>query len=157
MKIDYSDFEYTKVKAEEFYKTLSKIYCPYFQGEVSFNSKGLEHLKFINRSKSRGYKDQYMRFKLLHLAPEILKLSRTLQGMLETKRFEKIKIHSRVDTILKPVNYYEFIALIKRNRVKIIVKQIYGGEKFFWSIIPFWGMNQETMSRIFHAGIPEED
>ncbi len=98
-----------------------------------------------------------MRLKLLYLAPEVLRLSRTLQGVLETKKFERIKIHGRTDTILKPVNYYEFIALIKRNRVKIIVKQIDGGEKFFWSIIPFWGMNKETRTRILHAGVPEED
>jgi hypothetical protein len=98
-----------------------------------------------------------MRFKLIHLAPEVVKLSHTLQGILETKRFEKIKMHSRMDTILKPVNYYEFMALIKRNRVKVIIKQIDGGQRFFWSIIPFWGMNQETMSRIFHSGTPEED
>jgi len=46
---------------------------------------------------------------------------------------------------------------VKRDRVKIIVKQIDSGEKFFWSIIPFWGMNDETKSRIFHEGEPEED
>ncbi|MCX6738966.1 MAG: hypothetical protein NT098_02835 [Candidatus Parcubacteria bacterium] len=41
--------------------------------------------------------------------------------------------------------------------IKIIVKQIDGGEKHFWSIIPFWGMNQNTKERILHDGTPEED
>ena len=59
--------------------------------------------------------------------------------------------------ILKPVVYYEFIAMIKRNRVKIIVKQIDGGERFFWGIVPFWGMNVETRTRLFYDGVPEED
>jgi len=31
------------------------------------------------------------------------------------------------------------------------------GKKIFWSIIPFWRMNRETMTRIFHDGNPEED
>jgi len=155
--INTDDFEYVKLRGEKLYKTLGEIYCPYFKEKISFNSKGLEHLKFIGRGRSRGVKDQYMRFKLIHLAPEIIRLTHTLQGALETKRFERIKIHSRMDTILKPVNYYEFIALIKRNRMKIIIKQIDNGEKFFWSIIPFWGMNQETMNRILHSGLPEED
>lgn len=31
------------------------------------------------------------------------------------------------------------------------------GQKFFWSIVPFWGMNVETMRRILHDGMPEED
>ena len=53
--------------------------------------------------------------------------------------------------------YARIGALVKRDRVKIIVKQIDSGEKFFWSIIPFWGMNDETKSRIFHEGEPEED
>ena len=109
------------------------------------------------REKARLEQDQYMRFKLIHLAPEVLQHSHTVQGVLETKRFERIRVNSRTDTVLKLVVYYEFIAVVDRNRVKIIVKQIDGGEKFFWSIIPFWGMNTDTMTRILHEGIPEED
>lgn len=66
-------------------------------------------------------------------------------------------MNNRTDIVLKPVTYYEFIAVLKRNRVRIIVKQIEDGQKFFWSIVPFWGMNIETMRRILHDGIPEED
>lgn len=150
-------FKEVKEKGEVFYKSIGEVYCPYFKEKVSFNARGLEHLKFIQREKARLEKDQYMRLKLLHLAPEILKSSHTLQGILDTKRFERVRIHSRTDTVLKSVSYYEFIAIIKRNRVKIIVKQIDDSKKFFWSIIPFWGMNRETMGRILHDGVPEED
>jgi hypothetical protein len=151
------ELEYIKTKGEAFYKNIGEIYCPYFREKVSFNSKGLEHLKFIQREKARLEKDQYMRFKLIHLAPEILRLSHTIQGVFETKKFEKIRVHSRTDTVLKLVSYFEFIAVIKRNRVRIIVKQIENGQKFFFSIIPFWSMNTETMTRILHNGSPEED
>lgn len=116
-------------------------------------SKGEEIYKSIGRTE----RDQYMRFKLIHLAPEILRLSNTIQGILETKKFERIRVNNRTDTILKPVHYYEFIAVIKRNRVKVILKQIDFGDKFFWSIIPFWGMDTNTMTRLLHDGIPEED
>ena len=153
----FENFEEIKIKGEDFYKNLNEIYCPYFKEKVSFNAQGLEHLKYKQRNKSRQDKDQYMRFKLIHLAPEVLKISSSVQGILETKKFENIKIHSRVDKLLKNVIYYEFIAVIKRNRVKIIVKQIDGGKKFFWSIIPFWKMDVDTMTRIFHEGNPEED
>ena len=37
------------------------------------------------------------------------------------------------------------------------LKYKYRGKKIFWSIIPFWGMNRETMTRIFHDGNAEED
>jgi len=151
------NFEEIKVKGEEFYKNIGDIYCPYFKEKISFNARGLEHLKFIRMEKTRLEKDQYMRFKLIHLAPKVLKLSNTIQGKLDMKKFERVRVHSRTDNVLKLVTYYEFIALIKRDRVKIIVKQIDSGQKFFWSIIPFWGMNNQTQSRIFHEGEPEED
>ena len=157
IKIMMNRFNSEKEKAEEMYKTINVVYCPYFKEKISFNSQGLQHLKFKRREKARSVDDQYMRFKLLYLAPVILKQSHTLQGIWETKKFERIRVHSRVDIVLKPVIYFEFIALINRNRVKIIVKQIDGGEKYFWSIIPFWGMDMATKTRLFYEGDPEEN
>ena len=157
--IEFTDqqFKEVKEKGEALYKSLGEIFCPFLKGSVSFGAQGLEHLKFKRREKARLEKDQYMRFKLLNLAPEILKSSHTLQGILETKKFERVRTNNRTETVLKPVTYYEFIAVLKRNRIRIIVKQIDGGQKFFWSIVPFWGMNEETMTRILHDGTPEED
>jgi len=157
--IDFTgqQFKEVKEKGEGFYKSVGEVFCPFLKEKVSFGAQGLEHLKFKRREKTRLEKDQYMRFKLLHLAPEILKSSHTLQGILETKKLERIRTNSRTDIVLKPVTYYEFIAVLKRNRIRIIVKQIENGQKFFWSIVPFWGMNEETMVRILHDGIPEED
>lgn len=157
MVININDFNEVSQRGEDLYKSMGEIYCPYFKEKISFNAKGLEHLKFKRHEKARLEKDQYMRFKLISLAPEVLKLSHTLQGIYETKKFERTRMHSRTELVLKVVNYYEFIAVIKRNRVKVIVKQIDNGEKFFWSLIPFWGMNEDTMTRIFHDGFPEED
>lgn len=151
------NFDEIVIKGEEIYKTFSPIRCPYFGSEVHFNAQGLEHLKFKRRGQARSRHDQYMRFKLIKLAPEVLKLSRTLQGMWETKHFERVRVHSRTDTILKLVTYYEFIAILSRVRIKVIVKQIDSGEKFFWSIIPFWGINKENKKRKMYGGNPEED
>ena len=150
-------FEEVKSKGEGVYKSIGQIYCPYFKEKIAFNSQGLEHLRFRQRNVGRPEQDQYMRFKLLHLAPEIVALSHTIQGILETKKFERIRVSNRTDTLLKPVNYFEFLAVIKRNRVKVILKQIDYGEKFFWSIIPFWGMDTNTMTRLLYDGVPEED
>ncbi len=157
MQIDLSNFVKVRETGERLYRTFTETYCPYFKEKVRFNAQGLEHLKFKRHGKARPDKDQYMRFKLLQLAPEVLRSSHTLQGLLETKKFERIRVHSRTEQLLKSVQYYEFIALIKRNRVKVIVKQVDNGEKFFWSLIPFWGMDVSTMNRILHDGSPEED
>jgi hypothetical protein len=150
-------FNLLKMESEKLYKSFGEVYCPYFKEKLSFDAQGLEHLKFKRREKSRPEKDQFMRLKLIHLAPEILKSSHTLQGILETKKFERVKTNNRWEHIQKNVTYFEFIAVIKRNRCKVVVKQIEGGKKFFWSIIPFWGMNEETKTRILHTGVPEED
>ena len=114
------EFDRIKTKGEEIYKSIGEVYCPYFKEKISFNARGLEHLKFKTSEKTRLEQDQYMRFKLIHLAPEVLKLSHTVQGIEETKGFEKIRVNNRTDILLKPLSYYEFIAVIKRNRVRII-------------------------------------
>ena len=150
-------FEEIKSKGEKLYKTLGEVYCPYLKETVSFNARGLEHLKFKQMERVRPERDQYMRFKLIHLAPEVLKLSHTVQGVLKTSAFERVRVNSRTDTLLKTVIYYEFVAVIKRNRIKVILKQIDNSKIIFWSIIPFWGMDTNTMTRLLHDGIPEED
>ena len=157
--MNFTSDEFKKVKeyGEDLYKSFSEVYCPYFKEKISFSSQGLEHLRFKSRERVRPEKDQYMRLKLMYLAPEVLKTSQTVQGILETKKFEKVRVNNRTDIVLQLVTYYEFIAVIKRNRVKIIIKQIESGKKFFWSIIPFWKMNKQTKTRILHEGDPEED
>ncbi|MFA6006366.1 MAG: hypothetical protein WC764_01415 [Candidatus Paceibacterota bacterium] len=154
---DEADFLQHRDKAETFYETIKSVYCPYFGGTVSFNAKGIRHLKFKSDQQARPHHDQYARLKLLHLAPEVLKLSRTVQGIFQTKRFEPQKTNTRWEHKLKEVSFYEFIAVLDNVRVKVIVKEVAGGEKYFWSIIPFWKINKEAKKRILHGGDPEND
>lgn len=146
-----------KRKAEELYKDIGDIWCPYFQASVSFNSAGLEHIKFKQHGKARTIRDQFVRLKLLNLAPTILKLSRTVQGIRGTQHLERVRVHNRTDTVLIPVSYFEFIAVIGEVRCKVIVKQIRDGSLFFWSIIPFWGIAGDTHVKKLYSGDPETD
>ena len=157
IEIDQTKLNKIKEEGEVMYKIIGDIHCPYFKSKVSFDARGLEHLKYKRRGKSRNDQDQYMRLKLIRIAPEILKLSHTLQGKLEATKLEHIKTNNRWELAMKQVTYYEFIALIGRERCKVIVNQIEREQLYFWSIIPFWGMNQDTMTRVFHQGVPEED
>jgi len=154
---DEQDFEKTRSGAEAFYATIGEIRCPYFGEKISFNSAGLKHLKFKSDQVARSRSEQYARLKLFVLAPQVLSLSRTVQGISHMKHFERIRIHSRTDTILKSVSHYEFIAVLENVRVKVIVKQIDDGQKFFWSVIPFWGIDKNNSKRILHSGDPERD
>src|SRR5438128_2248443 len=105
--IDDTKFEKARADAEIFYGGVKSVWCPYFKEEVTFNSKGWEHLRFtgVRHARSRG--DQYIRLRLISLAPEIIKASHTLQGISVRKSFEREKSHSRWESILRNVTYYE--------------------------------------------------
>lgn len=157
-------FDKVKKEAEEFYKQIGEIYCPYLRGKVTFNTKGLEHLKFKGKNRARLVADQYIRLKLLKLAPQIIEKSHTLQDFYETKKFEQQKMNSRWENRLTKVTYYGFVAIINQARIKIIIKETEGGNKFFWSLIPFWKNNQKNSGnnnlpnkKILHAGDMEGD
>ncbi len=154
---DEQDFERVRNDAETFYAVIGKVRCPYFGSDVAFNAKGLRHLKFKSDRQARSHKDQYSRLKLIRYAPEVLKLSKTLQGIWSVRRFEGQKTNSRWERVMKDVSYYEFIAVLDSVRVKVIVKEVAGGEKHFWSVIPFWGIDKNTSRRILHSGDLEHD
>ena len=158
-KFNFNQEEFEKVKseAEKFYQTLESVYCPYFAEKISFNAKGLRHLKFKSDQKARPQKDQYPRLKLLHYAPKILNASHTLQGIWETKQFEPNKTSNQWQYIMKDVIFYEFIAVIDNIRAKVIVKEVSGGEKYFWSIIPYWAIDKIGSKRILYSGNPGSD
>ena len=106
------EFEKIKADAEALYEKLPDIFCPYFQKKIAFNAKGLKHLRFKAERRARSRNDQYARLKLLHLAPEVLKKSHTLQGVWETKKFEQQKTNNRWENVLKTVRFFEFIAVL---------------------------------------------
>lgn len=149
-----------KQDAENNYKGLKPVHCPYLKDKINFNTKGLDHIKFKEWNKPRSIFDQYLRLKLLYLAPEIIKNSHTVQGIwLNAQEWERQKKHGKWQTVMKNVSYYEFIAVIGKVRLKVIVKQVEGGEKYFWSIIPFWrmGMVAEFSTKKLHDGDPGTD
>lgn len=154
---DEEDFGKVSTNAEVFYNTITEVHCSYFGETVAFNAAGLKHLKFKSNMVSRSQSEQYVRLKLLTFAPQVLSLSRTVQGIWETKHFERIRVHSRTDTILKQVFYYEFIAVLENVRVKVIVKQIENGQRFFWSVIPYWKIDSMYSRRVLYSGDPEND
>ena len=157
--LEFTDKEFNKLKEEReaYYKSIGNVSCGYFQGEkIHFNAKGLEHLKFKSKNHARSQQDQYTRLKLLHLAPEILKLSRTVQGICERKVWEINRSNQRNESVYVDAIYYEFIAVIKGIRVRVVVKKIGNTPKYFWSIIPNWKMSENGKRKI-HNGNPEED
>ena len=157
MDFTEADFDSVKKLAEDYYRTIGDVNCPYLKDKVSFNAKGLEHLKFSRKNHARPRQDQYMRLKLLHLAPRVLGLSKTIQGISKKSGLELIRSSAHNEILAKFSTYYEFVAIIDKYRVRIIVKQIEAGPKYFWSIIPFWKYDDKKKERKMCYGNPEED
>lgn len=141
-----SIFKKVKEEAENYYKNLDPVLCPYLLKEVSFNIKGLNHVKFKDWNKTRLVSDQYLRLKFIKLAPEVLSECKTLQEYKETKCFERQKINKRWEHRAVEVKYYGFVAIKKGIRIKIVVKEIVGGNPYFWSIIPFWKTKKDPIT-----------
>jgi hypothetical protein len=154
------EFDEMKAAAEVAYKAVEKVHCAYLGTEVFFNAKGLDHIKMKRWNHARPERDQFMRLKLLDLVPGILRASKTLQGIKETRRMERVKMHSRWEERMVRVTYYEFISVVKDHslnncRLRVVVKKVDEAPPFFWSIIPYWkqGINAKEM----FEGDPEED
>lgn len=156
--LEFTDAEFQNIRhqAETLYSTLGQIRCPYFEGSVHFNTEGFRHLLFKSWNRGRDRHDQFMRLKFLARAPEILRLSRTVQGIQETHEWERRRRHGHWERLLVPVAYYEFIAVLNKRRFKVIVKQLAAGQRVFWSLIPFWSQTKQGR-RILHDGNPAEE
>jgi len=127
-----------KDEFEKYYKSIGKIFCPYFNEYVHFTELGYEHLRFKNKNVARKSKDRKVRSGLIPLVVDILKITRTVQGMISKNRFEERLVNSRKEFALTLVTYYEFIAVVRDRKVKIIVKEIVGKNKVFLSVIPVY-------------------
>ncbi|MGA2175566.1 MAG: hypothetical protein ABSH38_11355 [Verrucomicrobiota bacterium] len=154
----FTDEEFSQIlqKAQELYPTIGAIRCPYFGENVHFNAQGLEHLRRKAWNRGRERFDQFMRLKHISRAPEILRLSRTVQGIQATHEWERRRRHGKWENLLVFVTYYEFIAVLDRRRFKVIVKQLPAGERIFWSLIPFWRQSEQGR-RLIHSGDPAVD
>jgi hypothetical protein len=152
-----ADFDRVKAEAETLYKRIGSAPCPFLGKSVGFNREGLEHISFKSWNRARLIADQYMRFKLLHLAPKVLSLSNTVQGVQRIKKFVRQKRGKKWENLLKDITYYEFVAVMKDVRVRVVIRRIAGGEPHFWSIIPYWRQHPQRNERLLHTGDPEED
>lgn len=162
IEIDDEKFEKVRKEAEEHYQSIGTVRCPYLQGEVHFNSEGFEHLLFKTWNRTRKQVEQYVRLKLLPIAVKIIQKSHTLQEYDERRMFVRQKINSRWEQRAKLVRYYVFIAIdTTRNvRLKAVVKEIAGGEKFFWSLYPSWRVATDSAGqqrKVFYSGDLETD
>jgi len=157
---DIEKVKQAKENAENEYNKIQKIWCPYLSDYVYFNTKGFNHLIFKSWNTTRTLAEQYTRLRLLCFVPEIVRKSHTLQEYDERKMFVRQKINSRWENRMKNVYYYVFVAIIKKARLKIIIKEIEGGEKYFYSLYPSWwtikGINGQEEKKLYSGNLEKD-
>lgn len=137
MEIDLAYFNERKEKAWAIYSAQRSVYNPYFKSQVVFNSDGFHHLQFSAR-RERDKKEQLLKFSLLPLAIAIIKDSGTLQEY--RKGFVAIEKKSKDGFApVKSAEYWGFIAIVGKNRIKIkvVLRRVGDGNIIFWSVMPF--------------------
>ncbi|HXK37051.1 MAG TPA: hypothetical protein VJ553_05725 [Candidatus Paceibacterota bacterium] len=152
----FEQFAEIKAEAETFYAGIGAVYSPYLKKSVAFNAKGLDHLKLKEWNKARSIDDQCRRLRIIQYAPLIVQASHTVQGLSYVDRFERRQTNSRWERVMMRIVYYEFIAVLQNIRIRCIVKELPGGQPFFWSIMPYWRTDGNGRRR-FTYGNPEID
>lgn len=155
MKIDPIKFNGVKQEVKKYYKSINKIKCPYLKDEVYFNAKGFQHLLSKSWRRGRTRAEQYTRLRLFPLAVKIISKSHTLQEYDKRKILIRQNINSGWQKRTKITRYYVFVAIIKDVRLKVIIKEIDGGVKFFYSLYPSWKVVKNyngNQKKVFYSG-----
>jgi hypothetical protein len=162
MEISEEKLEAAKDSAKKFYDAIGAVRCPYLKRAVHFNEEGFGHLLSKSWNRGRSSVEQYTRLRILPKVVDVIKCSCTLQEYNETKIFVRQKINSRWEKRFKTVKYFVFIALLVEHdfRLKIVIKEIEGGQPFFWSVYPSWRVVKDVngnKKKVFYTGNLEED
>ncbi len=131
-----------RLRAKQQFGYFAGTRCPYFQNVVRFNSIGFQHLRFKSWNRTRKCGDQVELFSILIWAAEVIRLSRTVQGITTFKKLERFHRHGQWVKELVTVTYYVFYAVFDGRRVKVIVRRINDGIPYFWSVTS----NQQSKS-----------
>ena len=145
MEIPKARLDEVKAEAERRYKAVGSLYCPYFEDEVHFSNEGFEHLLFKRRNRPRPGIEQYTRLRMLPLAQEVIRKSHTLQEHSRQVTIIRQQSSNQWNKRPKWVNYYVFVAIVRPLvRIKVVVREIEGGSKHFYSLFPAWRVESDA-------------
>ena len=157
---DISNYEKLRENSQKFYNEIDEVFSPAFNHKIQFNAEGFNHIIFKRARAEREKPSQIFRFKLLHLAVKLIKLSTTYQEFEETLKEIEVKSFKQKIKKTKLVQYWGIIAIIEGKKIKVILRRIGdNGAIHFWSIIPTWTTNKYRDAKFVSTmkGDPEED
>ncbi len=149
-------------EAQELYAGFTTVNCPALGGEpVYFTAEGFNHLVYRGDKKERDKRVQVMKFELLNKARTIIEISTTFQEYDEGFEYVTRRKHGQKIRENVLVRCWGLIAVIKKFRVKVVIRQIGNGKKEFYSVIPAWFIRQYRNIRLVETatkgGLLEEN
>lgn len=135
-----------KNRTKEYYQNLKPLYSPALESNIYFNAKGFNHITFKNPRNPRPIADQNYRMRILSTGIKLLEKANIYQEHEET-----------IMTDGKKLSYWGIVAIIDKQKIKIIIRSIGNGHKHFWSVIPAY-TTSEKRDRVFKMkGDPDTD
>lgn len=157
---DIPNYDQLRAEAIQWYSRIGRIPSPVFNNEpVFFTSEGFNHLIYKNARSERNKEEQVARFKLLGNAVKLVRITTTFQEFDESIKQVTVKRFKRKITESKIVKHWGLIAIMGTWKIRVIIRQISGGQKHFWSVIPNWTTSQFRDIKYLTnmKGNPEED
>jgi hypothetical protein len=127
--ITNNNYKAAKEKAKEFYGTIGTIFCRALDSNIVFNRTGFDHLVQKER-RMRPKSEQKRRFALLPFAKNILE---THNGDI-TYKYRNYPQEKVGDTDTTHMHFWALTARQNEKLIKIVIRQLDGGEKHFFSI-----------------------
>src|SRR5665213_4537136 len=120
------------------YDAHETIHCPYFEGPVTLNADGFNHLTHKSNRQPRNVNEQKLKLRLLKRALRVIRKAGTLQ---EYRRgMESYGKQGRDGfTKMKQVEYWAFHDIVGEKRpflIRVIVRRVGDGKHHFWSVMP---------------------
>lgn len=156
------DYTAIKKKAAELYATFGSVTCPALGDQnIYFTSEGFNHLVYKAPKKPRDERVQILRFDMLEKAKFILKSSTTHQEYDENIVNKKVNRRGKWVERNVVIRCWGFVAIVRKFRVKVVIRQEGNGKLEFQSVIPAWFTKQYRDIRLIQTstgkGLMEEN
>lgn len=127
------NYEEAKRKAKELYSKIGSVWCPALGQRINFNRVGFQHLLQKER-KFRPKSERLRRFALLPYAKEIVSDYRGSIVYEKRKVFRRREIDGEDTSVASIMYFWAFADEWDGRRIKLVIRQVDGGEKHFFSI-----------------------
>ena len=125
------------------YKNAGRVWCSALNDYVSFTNAGIQHLMRKN-GKRRSLPEQKRRFRLLPYAREIIESQEVKISHEKGETIHFSKQHNVAMIKKPPADFWKLTKAYGDATITIVIRQIEGKEKHFFSIYDAKQKNQKT-------------